>query len=90
MFAFGNADAPPPSLPFPSDAGELRTTASRSRRPPHLAYPRRTCPMNLNVALLLLVLAGGIGGTAAVQAALRRSAGRCRGRGEGAVFRVDG
>ncbi|MCZ4589250.1 MULTISPECIES: hypothetical protein [Rhodococcus] len=46
--------------------------------------------MNLNVALLLLVLAGGIGGTAAVQAALRRSAGRRRGRGEGAVFRVDG
>ena len=46
--------------------------------------------MNLNVALLLLVLVGGIGGTAAVQAALRRSAGRCRGRGEGAVFRVDG
>ncbi|QSE85927.1 hypothetical protein [Rhodococcus koreensis] len=46
--------------------------------------------MNLNVALLLLVLAGGIGGTAAVQAALRRSAGRRRGHSEGAVFRVDG
>ncbi|GCE41190.1 hypothetical protein Rhow_004849 [Rhodococcus wratislaviensis] len=42
--------------------------------------------MNLNVALLLLVLAGGIGGTALIQAALRRSADR----GRRAVFHVDG
>jgi hypothetical protein len=48
--------------------------------------PRRTCPMNLNVALLLLVLAGGIGGTAAILAALRRSADRAR----RAVFPVTG
>ncbi|SEB32253.1 hypothetical protein [Rhodococcus koreensis] len=41
--------------------------------------------MNLNVALLLLVLVGGIGGTAAIQAALRRSADH--GRRE---FHVDG
>ena len=37
--------------------------------------------MNLNVALLLLVLAGGIGGTAAVQAAWRRAADRGRRHG---------
>ncbi|WP_257226536.1 hypothetical protein [Rhodococcus opacus] len=42
--------------------------------------------MNLNVALLLLVLAGGIGGTAAIQAALRRGADR----GRRAVFHVNG
>nr|GLK37400.1 hypothetical protein GCM10017611_42630 [Rhodococcus wratislaviensis] len=47
--------------------------------------PRRTCPVNLNVALLLLVLVGGIGGTAAIQAALRRPADRSR-----RVFHVDG
>nr|WP_271211415.1 hypothetical protein [Rhodococcus wratislaviensis] len=41
--------------------------------------------MNLNVALLLLVLVGGIGGTAAIQAALRRPADRSR-----RVFHVDG
>ncbi|WP_280123329.1 hypothetical protein [Rhodococcus sp. ZPP] len=42
--------------------------------------------MNLNVVLLLLVLAGGIGGTAAVQAALRRGADG----GRRAVFHVGG
>ena len=41
--------------------------------------------MNLNVALLFLVLASGIGGTAAIQAALRRSADHGR-----RVFHVDG
>ena len=39
--------------------------------------------MNTNVALLLLVLAGGIGGTAALQSALTRPAGRRRGRDRG-------
>jgi len=42
--------------------------------------------VNLYVVLLLLVLAGGIGGTAAVQAALRRGADR----GRRAVFDVNG
>lgn len=46
--------------------------------------------MNLNVALLFLLLAGGIGGTAAVQAVFRRSADRRLGRAQGAVFHVDG
>lgn len=49
--------------------------------------------MNLNVALLLLVLAGGIGGTAALQAALRRSADRglrSADRGRRAVFHANG
>jgi len=41
--------------------------------------------VNLNVVLLLLVLAGGIGGTA-VQAVLRRGADR----GRRAVFHVGG
>lgn len=40
-------------------------------------------------AALLLVLAGGIGGTAAVQAALTRP-GRRRGRGHAVPFHLDG
>lgn len=46
--------------------------------------------MNTNVALLLLVLAGGIGGTAAVQAALTRPDGRRRGRGRAVPFHPGG
>ncbi|MBC2644458.1 MULTISPECIES: hypothetical protein [unclassified Rhodococcus (in: high G+C Gram-positive bacteria)] len=46
--------------------------------------------MNTNVALLLLVLAGGIGGTAAVQSALSRPAARRRGRGRAIPFHLEG
>lgn len=46
-------------------------------------------PMNLNVALLLLVLAGGVGGTVTLQAALNRRGGRCR-RTPGALFHRNG
>ena len=45
--------------------------------------------MNLNVALLLLVLVGGIGGTMTVQAALNRRGGR-RHRTPGALFHQNG
>ncbi|TQC41689.1 hypothetical protein EEB14_53240 [Rhodococcus sp. WS4] len=84
-------DTPRPCALVAGPAGGGRTEHYRitiRAGPSHLAYPRRTCLVNLNVALLLLVLAGGIGGTAAVQAALRRSDGRRR--GQGAVFRLDG
>lgn len=87
MFADDNADTPSPPLPTPRGCERTEPHHITIRTDRRIwPTPRRTCPVNLNVVLLLLVLAGGIGGTAAVQAALRRGADR----GRRAVFHVGG
>ncbi len=47
---------PSPSLPAMPAARELSPPHHDPHRPPHLAHPEEDLPMNLNVALLLLVL----------------------------------
>ncbi|MFD9669031.1 hypothetical protein ACFWAY_47000 [Rhodococcus sp. NPDC059968] len=84
MLAYGNADTPSPSCrPAGRERTDLYRITIRTGGKPW-PTPRRTCPVNLNVVLLLLVLAGRIGGTAAIQAVLRRGGDR------GAVFHIDG
>ncbi|CAG7638032.1 hypothetical protein SIM91_05515 [Rhodococcus opacus] len=87
MFGDHNADTLTPALSAPPGSERTEPHHITIRTGHHIwPAPRRTCPVSLNVALLLLVLAGGIGGTAAIQAALRRSADR----DQGAVFHVNG